>query len=42
MRTKKNPDIHSKNVKKEEKINMNKIAKIAALAALALTSYILC
>ena len=33
----KNPDIHSKNVKKEEKINMNKIAKIAALAALALT-----
>ncbi len=26
----KNPDIHSKNVKKEEKINMNKIAKIAA------------
>ena len=37
----KNPDIHSKNVKKEEKINMNKIAKIAALAALALTSYVL-
>ena len=33
----KNPDIHSKNVKKEEKINMNKMAKIAALAALALT-----
>ena len=29
----KNLDIHSKNVKKEEKINMNKIAKIAALAA---------
>ena len=32
----KNPDIHSKNVKKEEKINMNKMAKIAAWLLVAL------